>query len=346
MNKSLLLGALGAAISSYYLLKPLIPRRVRYLFRRQHATNALRRSTSVWPIREGTERQPANWSGWPMGKQFAFVLTHDVEGPEGVDRCEPLMDLEERNGFRSSFNFVPEGSYPVAAKLRAEMTHRGFEVGIHDLHHDGSLFRNFESFQAQAQRINRYLAQWNVSGFRAGFMFHNLDWLKALEVRYDASTFDVDPFEPQPDGVGTIFPFWVDHDENRPQNGGFMELPYTLVQDSTLFLLLRERTIDVWKRKLDWVAEHGGMALVIVHPDYLRFDLSQPTWKHYPASLYSELLEYVRTRYAGRYWQALPRQVAEYCATFRPRRPGPMRKGLSLCLVALLSFASFAVADA
>ena len=90
-------------------------------------------------------------------------------------------------------------------------------------------------------------------GFRSAFMFHNLEWLKELNVLYDASTFDTDPFEPQPDGANTIFPFWV----GRSDGSGYVELPYTLPQDSTLFLVLGEKTNDIWKRKLDWVARHG-----------------------------------------------------------------------------------------
>ena len=39
---------------------------------------------------------------------------------------------------------------------------------------------------------------------------------------------------------------------------GYVELPYTLVQDSTLLLFLREKTIAIWKKKLDWVAENPG----------------------------------------------------------------------------------------
>jgi len=40
-------------------------------------------------------------------------------------------------------------------------------------------------------------------------MFHNLKWIHDLNISYDASTFDTDPFEPQHDRAGTIFPFWV-----------------------------------------------------------------------------------------------------------------------------------------
>jgi uncharacterized protein len=302
----------------YYLLKPWLPKRLRYALRRIDARRKLARTSACWPIMPGCEQPPANWPGWPDGKQFAFVLTHDVEGQQGLDRCRQLMDLEARNGFRSSFNFVPEGEYRVDRPLRAELAKRGFEVGVHDLHHDGSLFRTYEQFSRQAIRINDYLKEWGAVGFRAGFMFHNLDWQQQLSIRYDLSTFDADPFEPQPDGTGTIFPFWVPTDDGK---AGYMELPYTLVQDSTLFLFLQEKGISIWKQKLDWVAEHGGMVLVNVHPDYVRFNHPDGSAFEFPAAYYEELLTYVRTKYEGKYWHALPCEVADYCARFKPTRP-------------------------
>ena len=304
----------------YYAVKPWLPRRVRYALRRMDVRRRRARCGDIWPILPGSEVPPPNWPGWPEGRQFAFVLTHDVEGVRGLERCRALMDLEVKHGFRSSFNFVPEGEYRVPEALRAELIARGFEVGVHDLHHDGSLFRDAATFSAQARRINEYLQAWGAVGFRAGFMFHNLEWQQQLHIRYDLSTFDVDPFEPQPEGVGTIFPFWVAPVGNG--GPGFVELPYTLAQDSTLFLFLRERTIDLWKRKLDWVAQHGGLALVNVHPDYLNFETRDATAFEFPAAWYAELLDYVRSRYADRCWHALPCELAEYCARFKPEHPG------------------------
>jgi len=35
---------------------------------------------------------------------------------------------------------------------------------------------------------------------------------------------------------------------------------------------MQEKNIDIWKRKLEWVAENGGMPLVNTHPDYMNFD--------------------------------------------------------------------------
>jgi hypothetical protein len=47
---------------------------------------------------------------------------------------------------------------------------------------------------------------------------------------------------------------------------GYVELPYPLPQDFTLFTVMREKDIDIWKKKLDWIVEKGGMALLITHP--------------------------------------------------------------------------------
>jgi glycosyltransferase involved in cell wall biosynthesis len=202
--------------------------------------------------------------------------------------------------------------------LRDRLERNGFEIGVHDLHHDGHLFRNRQHFQQAAARINRYLREWRAVGFRAGFMLRRLEWLHDLDILYDASTFDTDPFEPMPDGAGMIFPFWVPAptDPNR----GYVELPYTLVQDSTLFLLLEEKSPEIWLRKLDWIAEHGGMVLVNVHPDYIRFPDEPDDPFTFPVEYYERLLTYVRDRYAGQYWHALPREVARYVRDL-PRRP-------------------------
>lgn len=292
----------------YYLVKPYIPWGVRMGLRRRLAASKRRFVADSWPILASAGTAPAGWKGWPGGKRFAFVLTHDVERSKGLGRCRALMELEKRVGFRSSFNFVPEGDYKVSPELRGVLGANGFEVGVHDLHHDGHLYDSREGFLAQARRINQYLKEWNAVGFRSGFMHHNLDWIGDLDLAYDASTFDTDPFEPQPDAAETIFPFRVEGRRGRP---GYWELPYTLAQDSTVYLLFEEQTIDVWARKLDWVAERGGMALLNTHPDYMAFE-GKAAADEYPVRYYQEFMQYVRDKYRGLYWHALPRELVEH----------------------------------
>jgi glycosyltransferase involved in cell wall biosynthesis len=297
----------------YYGIKPLLPQSLRLSVRRWLAVGTRRRNQDVWPIYPGAERPPAGWTGWPDGKQFALVLTHDVESAAGLERTRALMEMEMRLGFRSSFNFIPEADYRVPVQFRAELAANGFEVGVHDLHHDGKLYSSRQEFAQKAAQINRYLKEWGARGFRSGFMLRELNWLHDLEIEYDASTFDTDPFEPQPDGAHTIFPFWVP----GPNGRGYVELPYTLVQDSNLFLILKEKSIDIWKQKLDWLAANGGMAMMIVHPDYINFGRGPAGRHEFPARYYEEFLSYVKEKYAGRYWQALPREVAQYVRSHR-----------------------------
>jgi len=139
--------------------------------RRVRARRLRRRLIATWPINPVAGRVPDGWPGWPGGKQFAFVLTHDVEGQQGLDRCHRLVEMDMRLGFRSSFNFVPEGKYITPESLRDSLTTNGFEVGVHDLRHDGKLYPSRRGFAAKAQKINHYLAAWGAVGFRSGFMF-------------------------------------------------------------------------------------------------------------------------------------------------------------------------------
>jgi glycosyltransferase involved in cell wall biosynthesis len=331
----------------YYKLKPYMPWRMRMALRRILARGKRARCEAVWPINESAHRPPAGWPGWPDGKQSALVLTHDVEGPEGLARCQRLMALEQELGFKSSFNFIPAGPYRVSAELRDEITRNGFEVGVHDLAHDGRLFTSPQSFPAKAERINRYLHEWGVVGFRAGFMLRNLDSIHQLDILYDASTFDTDPFEPQSKGTGTIFPFWIEAPpvscdapgistlpgaaHTARSRGGYVELPYTLPQDSTLFLVFNETSPNIWMRKLDWIVQHGGMALINVHPDYLRFEDEPPSPRTYPVSHYRKFLEYFRDRYQAQCWQPLPRELAKFAGQIQPRPE--IRRPKRVCMV-------------
>jgi peptidoglycan/xylan/chitin deacetylase (PgdA/CDA1 family) len=220
------------------------------------------------------------------------------------------LKIEEELAFRSSFYFVPK-RYAVSSDLRKHLTTNGFEVGVHGLYHDGKLFSSRKLFQERAVLINQYLQDWETGGFRSPAMHYNLEWMHDLQLQYDSSTLDTAPFEPHPVGIGTIFPFLV---SGTPAQQGYIEVPCTLPEDFTVFILLKEKTIETWKEKLDWIVERGGMALLITHPDYMNFGGHRLGLEEYPAEYYKEFLSYVKGKYEGRYWHALPREVAQFCS--------------------------------
>ena len=296
----------------YYRLKPYIPEKLGFHLRRARMRLLLPFYRNVWPIDKQAGATPPKWPGWPEGKKFALVLSHDVEWKNGHDTCQQLSELEESKGFRSAYYFVPH-RYDVSAELRESLKSRGFEVGIHGLKHDGLLYSSWDVFKERAQEINRYIEEWGASGFRSPSVHHDLEWIRELNVQYDASTFDTDPFQPQSDGLKKIFPLWI---PPKGDSRGYVELPYTLAQDWKIFSILRRKNIDTWKRKLDWIVERGGMALLVAHPDYMQFgDREQSHWD-YPVALYIELLDYIKKEYEGQYWHALPKDVASFWTSY------------------------------
>jgi hypothetical protein len=91
-----------------------------------------------------------------------------------------------------------------------------------------------------------------------------------------------------------------------------VELPYTLPQDFTLFVLMKEKDIAIWKQKLKWIAKKGGMVLINTHPDYMHFGNGESGLEEYPVQRYKEFLEYVKTEYEGQYWHVLPSGMARF----------------------------------
>lgn len=306
-----------------------MPRRVQIAARRCIARRVFASNKSTWPIDESAGNLPDGWSGWPDGRSFSLVLTHDVDTQYGLDHCRELMDIEEQLGFRSAFYFVPKGRYEIPESLLREMEARGFEVGVHGLYHDWWTFLSRSVFERRAPIIREYLKKWGAVGFRAPSMVKNLDWIGELGLEYDASTFDTDPFEPQPTGERTIFPFWMD---GRAGRKGYVELPYTLAQDHTLFILLQSKDAEPWRKKLKWIASKGGMALLDTHPDYMSFDEHASRRGTYSVRHYRDMLAHIQSEYGGRYWLAQPRNMSRFWKR-DPTRMRP-RSRKRVCMVA------------
>jgi hypothetical protein len=259
-----------------------------------------------WPIDHASDQKPQQWIGWPGNKKFAVLLTHDVEQKGGYDKVPDLMEVDKSAGFRSCFNFVPR-RYTTEMAMVNMLAENRFEVGVHGLYHDGKLFSSRKMWEHRMPQVSHYLEKWGAVGFYSPSTIRNLDWLHELDIEYDSSTFDTDPFEPQPDAAGSIFPYPVTSDAGC----SYVEIPYTLPQDFTLFVLMREKSNAVWKQKIDWIVEQGGMIHIRTHPDYMNFD-DKYTAYEYPVSFYREVLEYIAEKYAGQYWHALPREMSRF----------------------------------
>ncbi len=311
-----------AATPLYYRVRPLLPRAGQIWMRRQFSRVQARARFPRWPIETSLHDfyavlfghlaavagVPVPWlSPWPNGHTWAFVLTHDVETSVGYRHLHLLRDVETEHGYRSSWNFVPR-RYTVDRDVVEELQRAQFEVGVHGLYHDG---RDLESLAMLSERlpaIRQHADQWRAVGFRSPATHRNWAWMPLLGFDYDSSYPDTDPFEPQSGGCCSWLPYF-DHD--------MVELPITLPQDHTLFVILGERDGRLWSEKAEYLRAQGGMALVLTHPDYMLED-----------RLIGEYRGLLR-RFAGdpTAWRALPRDVSSWWHRRASSRLEPSQQG-------------------
>ena len=298
------------ALDAFYRIKRAIPRRAqlaarRVLIRRQGAPDFPR-----WPfdasvaslahfyarcalIAADKPELRFRWF-WPERARAALVLTHDVESEAGLRNAVRIADLEEARGLRSAFNIVA-ADYPIDWGIVGELSERGFEFGVHGVHHDRSMFSSRAEFERQQGALRLMAERLGADGFRSPATHRVSSWLGDLPVSYDCTVPMSDPYEPQPGGCCSPWPFFI---------GPVVELPYTIPQDHTTFTLLRESTIDLWLRQLELIEGVAGLAQCVTHPDpgYLG-DADKE-------ALYEEFLAAVAERPG--LWRALPRQVAAW----------------------------------
>jgi hypothetical protein len=230
---------------------------------------------------------------WPEGASSCVMMTHDVETGVGAAFCPYLMDIDDEWGLKASFQVVPEKRYSVTEQLLESIRQRGFEFNVQDLNHDGLLFKDQKSFLKRAEAINRYARTYGSRGFRAGAMYRNLDWYEALDISYDMSVPNVAHLEPQRGGCCTVFPYFI---------GKILELPLTTTQDYSLFHILNDYSIELWKRQIRLIQQRHGLASFIIHPDYIIPERAR--------DIYLALLEHLaQLRKEGRTWFALPGEV-------------------------------------
>jgi hypothetical protein len=154
---------------------------------------------------------------WPEDKHAAFIiLTHDVEDEIGKVLCPSLMDIDDEYGFKLSF-----------------------EIRMHDLNHDGNLYRERSEFRRRAQLINNYCKEFGTEGFRSGVLHRNLLWYGDYQFSYDMSVPNVAQVDPPGGGCCTVILYFI---------GYVLEISITATQDYSLFHILRQYSIDLGRQ--------------------------------------------------------------------------------------------------
>ena len=293
----------------YYLIRGLLPVRARRHLQKYYFRDWRRLPFPAWPVdstvdtlheeilgllmeTSGVKKVPFIWF-WPEGATNCLIMTHDVETSAGRDFTSKLIDLDESFGIRASFQVIPEKRYEVPDEYVHEIRGRGCEFNIHDLNHDGHLYREWTEFVRRAERINGYIHRYNTQGFRSGAMYRIQDWYQAFEFSYDMSVPNVAHLEPMRGGCCTVMPYFV---------GKIVELPLTAAQDYSLFHILNDYSIELWKQQLALLRARNGLMSFIAHPDYLI--------ERRARNVYETLLAYLQEMIAReRVWATLPGEL-------------------------------------
>ena len=103
------------------------------------------------------------------------------------------------------------------------------------------------------------------------------------------------PFEPQPGGCCSLWPFFIGH---------VVELPYTLPQDYTLFTLLAHRSPALWIEQVDRIVAEFGLIHSLTHPDrgYLGDAVHRERYREFLLALAER----------DEIWKPLPRELANW----------------------------------
>ncbi|TAM83906.1 MAG: hypothetical protein EPN47_03595 [Acidobacteria bacterium] len=298
--------------AAYYAVRPVTPVAVRKHLQRYSLRGWDRRVFPRWPVdtsvestietamrlnmtAQGLKEIPFIWF-WPDGAQACAVMTHDVETAAGRDFCGHLMDINDSYGIKSSFQVVPERRYDVRESYLQNIRTRGFEVNVHDLNHDGNLFKDYKEFRRRAGEIEKYRKTFDARGFRAGVLYRNVDWFDLLHFEYDMSVPNVAHLDPQRGGCCTTFPYFI---------GNILEIPVTMTQDYSLFNILRSNRLDLWKKQMGVIRAKHGVINFIVHPDYIINTREQSVYK----GLLGHLAE---LRKMAGVWTALPGELNDW----------------------------------
>ena len=303
---------LSALARMYYLIRPLLSVSVRRHLQKLYLRGWDKLPFPRWPVdcsvdqlfqqllllslkANCVDRIPFIWF-WPEGASSCAIMTHDVESTLGQRFCKEVMDIDDSYGIKASFQIIPEQRYMVSPEFLDSIRARGFEVAVHDLNHDGHLYQDQRQFLERAAKINFYGKKYAAEGFRAGVLYRKQVWYEALKFSYDMSVPNVASLDPQRGGCCTVMPYFL---------GEILELPVTTIQDYTLFYILQDYSIDLWRQQAELIMKENGLLSFIIHPDYIVQSRER--------SIFEELLAYLdRLKKERGLWTTTPSEVNDW----------------------------------
>ena len=164
-------GSLSTLSQIYYFLRPVLPVPIRRHLQMLYLRNWNTLMFPSWPVdcsvdnlmhrlmllslrASGEDRIPFIWF-WPDARSSCAIMTHDVETKAGYEFCSALMDVDDSFGIKASFQIIPEERYQARPEFLEEIRCRGFEICVHDLNHDGHLYKNREQFLRRAVELSQ-----------------------------------------------------------------------------------------------------------------------------------------------------------------------------------------------
>ena len=296
------------ALAAFYRVRRVIPRGLQLALRRALIKRQGLPDFPKWPYDESVRDLLAKLAAilaapgeeirfrwfWPHGARAALALTHDVESAAGLKNALRVAEIEAARGFCSSFNVV-KCWYEIDHGVLRELAARGFEIGVHGVWHDRSLFSTRAAFESQLELLSEAADSFGAVGFRSPATYRVNDWLAELPFEYDCTVPLSDPYEPQPGGCCSPWPYFI---------GDTVELPWTLTQDHTLFTLLRHRDVELWLGQVERLRDAAGLIQALTHPDPGYLGEPQNA-RRYEAFL-DQMAEHTDL------WNALPRDIARW----------------------------------
>ena len=266
-----------------------------------------------WLIRESLRMAGARntdlRSLWPEGRTYAVCLTHETSGSLHGKWVREVVRHEEEKGIPSTWFLPGEKTRGTKSDFLDRLRSAGSEVALlGDVFKPPLAFCSDITIRHYLDRCRDFIKRWDVRGFRSAAMISSPVMRKVLGDfnLYDSSTTDLDPFYPTtPErGCGSVYPFMI---------YGATEIPVTLPDPEKLAALglPPEDILDRVQKKLDWIRERGGVAVLRVchtgNPLSLKRRSALSGW----FSLYENFLEKVKED--AQAWKTTLAAVSDRC---------------------------------